>query len=68
MATATERKINQLLRANAQKVSVAGARDAWQVGSKLIWIIEGQSKVLVGYANNPQAQGVLMSLKTAINA
>lgn len=57
---------SRILEAGGILIDMPGAKPAYQLGRKLIWIIPGQKQVLVGYAHNPDQQGVLMSLKSAL--
>lgn len=57
----------RIQRAGGVLVKVPGRRDAWRVGSRLIWLIPSQRNVLVGYLHNPDQQGTLMSLSQALS-
>lgn len=60
---------NRIIKAGGMKVQPQGRAEAWQVGRRLIWLNCGNgSQVLVGYAHNPDQQGVIMSLTKALEA
>lgn len=56
----------RIVKAGGKLVQVPGARPAYQIGERLIWVIPNDKEVLVGYANYPQQQGTMMSLKYAL--
>ena len=63
MKSSVEEKI---LKKGGVLVEVPGRRKAYQIGQKLIRIIPGQTQVLVGYASDPDSQGVPMPLTKAL--
>ena len=61
------RQVETIKKAGGIKVKPEGRAEAYQIGSKLIWLGCGNGKqVMLGYAHNPQQTGMILSLSAAL--